>query len=440
MNKKLYLRLISYLAIWQIYLFFMSINSPLGIDWLEWHTQRLFNFSEYYKINGFFSNYTFSIWSSCNDCSLLKENWTDKIYLSQNLFSNFQYVLFNYFFGEINFKTFGHIIDKLVILLTGILIAELSIIFSNKNLNFFQINPKSLLIFTFFIINPWTYKMILAGWIHVYFLMFFLLGILMLNYKKQILGLLFFLIASFFDYQSSAGLLTFYIFILIFSKIKKNKDLLSIYYPRYKNYKFFELKLFFSILLPIIVFFVFKQFALEDLNNLNSGSSLLRRIGISGNDIHNGGILGALQFLGGNRITLCLSNFSGNLSSMSLDTKIEIFNCTLSILSMFAVSVISLFGLFIIYKYEEKFFNLIIFPLLFLLLSFVFILQQSSSVHLMGYSYYFSLLFSLGLSYLIMHLLRKFNYSLISICFSFPLIFGLIILCLRVNMLTGTGG
>jgi len=179
---------------------------------------------------------------------------------------------------------------------------------------------------------------------------------------------------------------------------------------------------------------------LEDLNNLNSGSSLLGRIGISGNDIHNGGILGALQFLGGNRITLCLSNFSGNLSSMSLDTKIEIFNCTLSILSMFAVSVISLFGLFIIYKYEEKFFNLIIFPLLFLLLSFVFILQQSSSVHLMGYSYYFSLLFSLGLSYLIMHLLRKFNYSLLSICFSFPLIFGLIILCLRVNMLTGTGG
>ena len=59
--------------------------------------------------------------------------------------------------------------------------------------------------------------------------------------------------------------------------------------------------------------------------DFGTNSSVFYRIGISGNDIHNGGILGALQFLGGNRITLCLSNFSGNLSSMSLDTKIEIF-------------------------------------------------------------------------------------------------------------------
>ena len=114
MNKKLYLRLISYLIIWQIYFFFMSTYSPLGSEWLEWHTQRIFNFSEYFRINGFFSNYAFSIWSSCNDCSLLKENWTDKIYLSQNLFSHFQYVLFNYFFGEINFKLYVNIIGKLV--------------------------------------------------------------------------------------------------------------------------------------------------------------------------------------------------------------------------------------------------------------------------------------------------------------------------------------
>tara|TARA_Y100000768_G_C23982841_1_gene686916 strand:- start:201 stop:1457 length:1257 start_codon:yes stop_codon:yes gene_type:complete len=418
----------------------MSTYSPLGTEWLEWHTQRIFNFSEYFRINGFFSNYAFSIWSSCNDCSLLKENWTDKIYLSQNLFSHFQYVLFNYFFGEINFKLYGNIIGKLVIFLTGILIAELSIIFSNKNLNFFHINPKSLLIFTFFIINPWTYKMILADWTHIYFLMFFLLGILMFNYNKQKLGLLFFLIASFFDYQSSAGLFMFYIFILIFSKIKKNKNLVSIYYPRITNYKFFELKILVSLLLPIIIFFVLKQLALEDLNNLNSGSSLLRRIGISGNDINNGGILGALQFLGGNRITLCLINFSGDLSSMSLDTKIEIFNCTLSILSMFVVSIISLFGLFIIYKDEKKIFNLIIFPLLFVLLSFVFILQQSSSVHLMGYSYFFSILFSLGITNLLFKIIKKSKYSFVTNVIALPIILGILILCIRVSMLTGPNG
>ena len=39
------------------------------------------------------------------------------------------------------------------------------------------------------------------------------------------------------------------------------------------------------------------------------GTSILTRIGISGDDFHNGGLLGSLQFLGGNRITACLIDF-----------------------------------------------------------------------------------------------------------------------------------
>ena len=64
---------------------------------------------------------------------------------------------------------------------------------------------------------------------------------------------------------------------------------------------------------------------------LSAGSSLLYRIGITGNDIHNGGILGALQFLGGNRITICFDNYISNIGDLSLNQKIEIFNCSLSI-------------------------------------------------------------------------------------------------------------
>jgi len=86
MIKKIYFRFFIYLIIWQLYLFFMSNNSPLGTEWLPWHYQRLFNFSEYLKLNGYFSNFGFSIWSFCENCNLNFENWTDKIYLSYTFF------------------------------------------------------------------------------------------------------------------------------------------------------------------------------------------------------------------------------------------------------------------------------------------------------------------------------------------------------------------
>ena len=69
---------------------FMSNYAPLGTDWLPWHFQRIYNFSEYFKLNGYFSNYGFSIWSTCKDCSLNPEYGTNKIYLSLNIFSNLQ--------------------------------------------------------------------------------------------------------------------------------------------------------------------------------------------------------------------------------------------------------------------------------------------------------------------------------------------------------------
>ena len=195
-----------------------------------------------------------------------------------------------------------------------------------------------------------------------------------------------------------------------------------------------------SFLLPVLIYFVLREYASQELNNINSGSFILERIGISGEDIHNGGIVGALQFLGGNRITLCLTDFSGNLNSINLSTKIQIFNCTLSIVSMFFLSLLSIFGLFILYSSEKKFFNLIIFPIIFLLLSYTFILQQSSSVHLMGYSYLFSILFSLGITSLVFKVFKIYKYSIVTNIIAIPIIFGIFILCIRVSMLTGVNG
>jgi len=434
-----YSRLLVYFVIWQLYISFMSIYSPLGVEWLDWHAQRIYNFAEFLKINGYFSNYGFSIWSKCIDCSLSSEFWTDKIYLSSTLFSNFPYILINELFGSKAFNSYGHFIDKLIIFITGVLIAELLTKLLKKKVSQPYIFFRSILIFIFFIVNPWTYKMILAYWTHIFFIFFFLLGILMFLEKKTNFGLLFFFISGCFDYQSSAGLTLFYIIILFFSYIKKDIFLIKDFVPSLNNTLFIEIKLIISFALPVLIYFLLRFISFNELD-VNTGSLLLTRIGISGDDSFNGGILGALQFLGGNRITQCLTNFNSDINSMNLSQKIHIFNCSLSIMSMFLFSVISIIGLLYLQKSEKKYFNIIILPLTFLLLSYTFLLQQSSSVHLMGYSYYFSILFSVGITSLILTVLEKYRFSFTSIILATPITLGIIILCVRVSMLTGING
>ena len=437
--KYLFLRLASYIIIWQIYLLFMSTYAPLGTDWLSWHAQRIYNFSEYLRLNGFFSSYGFSIWSQCEGCSLNLENWKNKIYLSFNIFSYFPYVIINNLFGANNLYLYGHILDKFIILLAGILLSELFIILSAKKELNISIYLKSVIVFIFFTINPWTYKMILGFWYNIFFVSFFLLGILTLVNKKYFLGLLFFLISGFFDYQSSAGLALFYILILSFFYFKNEFLLLKNYIPSFSSSTIIEFKIIIAFLVPVVFFFIFKLIAVNQLGVVD-GTSLLYRIGISGNDFNNGGIFGAIQFLGGNRITQCLTDLNIDINSMDLNTKIYIFNCMLSTLSMFFVSLISIFGLYFLHKNEKKYFNLVILPIFFLLLLYTFLLQQSSSVHLMGYSYFFSILFSIGITSLIFNILEKFKFSLLSILIISPLTIGIFLLCIRVNMLTGVNG
>ena len=438
MYKYLFIRVVSYIIIWQIYLLFMSNYAPLGTDWLSWHAQRIYNFSEYLKLNGFFSSYGFSIWSQCEDCSLNLENWQNKIYLSVNIFSIFPYVIINDFFGSNNLKLYGHLFDKFIILLSGILLSELLIFLSTKKIGI-DSYLKSILIFIFFIINPWTYKMILGFWPNIFFISFFLLGILTILNKRYFFGLLFFLIAGFFDYQSSAGLVLFYILILLFSYFKNKFFILKDYIPSYDSSNSIQFKIIISFLIPVLSFFIIKIIATNEMDNL-VGTSLLYRIGIVGNDFHNGGIFGAIQFLGGNRITQCLINSDIQINSMDINSKIYIFNCILSTLSMFFISLISILGLFFSLKNEKIYFNLIIFPMLFLLLLYTFILQQSSSVHLMGYSYFFSILFSVGITSLIFKILEKFQFSLLSILIISPVTIGIFLLCIRINMMTGING
>ena len=432
------IRFIAYFLIFFIYLFFMSNYAPLGTDWLSWHFQRIYNFSEYLKLNGYFSNYGFSIWSICKDCSLDSEQWSNKIYLTGTFFSQLPYIFINHYFGAENLKLYGHLVDKIVIFITGILISEL-LIKLQKNKNETRNFCKAILCFIFFIINPWTYKMIIAHWSIIFFVVFYLSGILLFLNNRQNIGLLLLFISGLFDYQSSAGMGAFYTMILAIFYINKRKNLIKSYFPNIFDDKSFPYKIIFSLFVPVL-FFIFLKFIAASGIEAATGSSILTRIGISGNDTHNGGLLGALQFLGGNRITQCIVSFNQGLDINNLSKSIFLYNCILSTLSMFLISSVSIFGLFIFYKNHNSFFKLIIFPLLFLLLSYLFLLQQSSSVHLMGYSYLFSIIFSVGISAVIFKVLEKYNFSVIAITLSTPIVIGVMLLCIRVSMLTGING
>ena len=170
-----------------------------------------------------------------------------------------------------------------------------------------------------------------------------------------------------------------------------------------------------------------------------SGSNLMYRIGISGVDIHNGGLLGALQFLGGNRITNCFNGIDIGIISSSLEIKILVFNCMLSIGSMLVISIISIAGVIKILK-ESSLSRPVILPLLFSMLSMISILQQSLSVHLMGYSYIFSVIFSIGLITIFASSFHAITSKIIRLTFSAPLVLGILIVCIRVSMLTGVNG
>jgi len=436
MILNIYFRLLIYLSLWLLYIVFMSLYAPMGTSWIEWHYQRQINIIEFLKLQGYFSHYGFSISSNIKDAYL---NIEHPIYLSSlAILSSWHYFIISLLFGIENLKLYGQLFDKTIIFITGCLFSELYLkLLKQKNLKNLI---KAFFLFFIFIITPWAYKMVIFPWSPIHFILFYLIGILLILKKKQKLGLLSIFFGSAIDYISATAIGVFYIFTVAFFFFKKKVSLIQSYFFIKHNDKFINYKIITSLFLPLIIYMVLRLLAANEFK-ITDGSSLLTRIGISGNDSGNGSLLGALQFLAGNRITVCLIGFSKSLSFTSnLPELGRIYYCILSLASIFLVSLISIFGLYISYKNTDSFFKLIIIPFLFFLMSLIFILQQSSSVHLMGYSYIFSILFSFGLVNLFFKILEKHNFSVISILLAVPLIIGIVLLCIRVNMLTGING
>ena len=441
------MRSIFYVLLFCIYIFFMQNISPLGVEWLDWHYQRLINVVQFLKINGYFTHYGFSIWTTVENCASDQQCWKNHIYLSHLFFSKIFYLFINEFFNENSFQFYGQIIDKLFIFFTAILISEILIDSLKKNFSKIQCFIISAMCFIFFVVNPWTYKMMIASWDYIFFLPFFLLGIFLFYKNKKKIGLIIIFFAGFFEYQLAAGVAVYYFLLhLLYITTKSNsfKNLLPFQIKKHNLFLSYNSLIVIILLLPVILHFLLQFYFLKNISYIEpSGTSLLTRMGISGDDIHNGGILGALQFLAGNRITICFENDIQNLINIiqkdnSTTLPIYIYNCLLSHTGIFLVSIISI--LFLLNEFRKNsFLKSIISPFIFLILCNSFILQQSSSVHLMGYSYLFSIIFSLGLSILFFNAWKKFRSNL-TIVFLTPVFIGIILLCIRVSMLTGNYG
>ena len=434
--KRLFLlRLVSYSSIWCLYLYFMNQYAPHGTGWLSWHEQRITNALDFLRINGYFSFNGFGIWDYCSDCSLSKDLWSDKIYTSHHSISYFPYLILNYLFGKDALIYFGPLIDKFVIFISGVAISEIArgAVREKSKLPAFVI---SIICFSFFSFNPWTYKMILASWTEIYFLMFFLLGLISFNKAHHYLGLFLFFCCALFHYQWAFFIAFFYLSILFVQFLWLEKFSLEGYLPG-SNFRL-NAKIALSLIIPtcgIILLKIITESGLES----PSDSNVLYRIGISGVDIHNGGLLGALQFLGGNRVTHCISGIDLGLLSSSLDLQITLFNCILSIGSMFLISIVSVIGISQLLR-QVSVSKVIILPLLFSLIAMICVFQQSLSAHLMGYSYVFSVLFAVGLTSIFSLTINSEKLTAIKIIFLIPLTLGVLITCIRVSMLTGVNG
>jgi hypothetical protein len=430
-------RLGSYLAIWFSYLTFMSSHAPRGIDWLSWHLRRIYNAVQYVEVNGYLSQFGFSIWSSCQDCGFSISEWVGKIYLSVSVFKLFPYIVLNHYWGFDALQKYGPQIDRLAIFIGAVAAAELIIICVHK----YSLTPDyfvGVVAFTFFISAPWTYRMLLSSWFEIYFLAFFLLGMLCFTRGYKKLGLLMLFLAGFFHYQWALGLVALYSLLYIGSEYFKSDSFVKQYLPSYGR----TLRGLFVIVLALMVSAMgeggMRWLAMQNME-ITLGSSLLFRIGISGDDINNGGLLGALQFLGGNRVTICLADYGSGAFTENLTDSITRYNCILSIGSMLLLSLSAIVGLVILVKKSVPA-KWIVFPLAFALLLFITILQQSLSVHLMGYSYIFSFLFSTGIVSLMVFLSQYIGSVTLRVAMSIPCVLGIVFLSIRVSMLTGVNG
>lgn len=430
------LRLASYLAIWLAYLAFMASHAPRGIGWLSWHLQRTYNAVQYLKFNGYLSSYGFSISSSCQDCGFAAFMSAENIYVSSNALKLAPYIFLNHFWGIQALQKYGPLIDRVVIFIAAVAAAEL-VIRCVRSYSSVAPYVVGVACFALFATAPWTYRMLLSAWLEIYFLMFFLLALLFFANERNRIACVMLLMAGVFHYQWAVAVAVLYCLLFVISLIAKDDQGSQPYEPPYGRAGGGRMAIVLSLMIPALVELSLRVLAEQALKE-TTGASLLTRVGVSGSDTYNGGLLGALQFLGGSRITLCLARDGSEILGSADDGMIRYY-CVLSVAGMAALSLAAIAGVIILLKRSTPA-KWIVFPLVYALLLFVTLLQQSLSVHLMGYSYIFSFLFAAGIVALMVYFSQFIRSSALNIALSIPCVAGVVLLSVRVSMLTGEYG
>lgn len=439
-NFEIY-RFFIYVAMAIAFYKFMQINSPLGINWRPYHYERVLN-----AVSNIFNNLELSSigYTSWENVDQIREKLLYKdgeIYVIPIINYVFPAALFK-ILGNFDYLSFLNIVDYIFITFVGIIIAEVGILttFDNQKVDsmFYGIS-----IFALFLTSPWTYRMILAPWSEVPFLGFYLISIYLFIKNKRNSGLFFLILSVLFNWIY--GVLLFLFQSLFFglnyvsNKNSKTNKVNFKYLPCGLQNRNGFLVYSSICLIPLLINFI--QTLILRMKGIQLGNSgVFYRIGIdSFENIHHGGLIGAFQFLGGNRYSLCF--LSDNLIKLNLlDKYISIFNCTLSITSLVLISLFSIIGYFILIKNFLKF-DWALTPIAWTFLFFAFIFQQSFAAHLHGHSFLFGFIFSLGLVSLLKFVSKKFNLSdVISKVIIIPLISGVIINSIRVSFLTGING
>ena len=431
-------RIFLYILITIFYYYFMQTYSPLGIKWRPYHFERIVNAIENISENSLINYIGYTSWNSVQEVTNYLENNIGEIYLVP-LIGYLPQAFLNKLIPNYQLLNLGSFFDYILISIVGFLVSEIGL-YVMEIRNKFQSLFYGTILFSLFLTSPWAYRMMIAPWFEVSFLTFYLLSIYFFILNKKYLGLLFVFLAGLMHWIWIFFLFIFVIFNKIISFFLGNlleKD----YSYRYlqntlQNKKGFYL---YSLAcgMPIVIHGIQLLF-LRIMNINHSGSKALYRIGIdSFNNIHHGGIIAALQFLGGSRFSVCFTNSQlDNLST--LEKYISYFNCSSAIASLFSLSLLSIFGLIVFIKNSKKA-KWIFMPLSWSILFYGLLFQQSFAVHLQGYSFIFAFIFTINILYLIIYIEKKIKLPKpIEILINIPLIIGILINSIRVSYLINT--
>jgi len=408
----------------------------LGIAWRPFHAQRVFN-AVNHMVNGSpLLTYGFTSWNSLRDVvENISAGKPVETYLVSPLPHLLQAALVSTNHAA-NLSHIGVIGDYCLICFVAALSAEIIYI---------AIHPSETILaifwpvsgFALFLASPWSYRMMLAPWHEVPWLFFYLLASLffLLNYKYM--GLLSLIIAGFYHWQWSFFVFIFYA-ITYFVDLFQNTKAVPCLLPPNLRVKSGLLMLMSATIVPAIFYYAQGLIASSSGLNLNHrGSSLLFRIGIDGlNNVHHGGLFATMQFLGGNRASLC---FPGAHDS-ALGNAIMKFNCVASILGVVALSLVGILGYLWICS-SNKNLRWLTLPTLWSFSAFGLIFQQSYAVHLQGYSFIFAFMFTLGIVFLMQKVCTLIRLpSALEVACCVPIIAGIMINFVRVSYITGFNG